>query len=302
MYVLRIFIIEAQLKATCQDLHLQISELDFFLSVLVVVLLTAGGNIINDYFDVKVDKINKPERVIIGKTVKRRVAMALHQSFNITAVAISFYLCWKYKFWLPLAIPILVATLLWWYSPIFKKMSFVGNMVVAICVSIVPIWAAIFELHEQVVLNHLDLFQNGRINGMLLWILTYAGFAFLISLSREAIKDLEDLQGDKEGEYKTMPIIQGETFTKHYASLLMALTVGLTIFLFYKTGLDWKTDTTASALLFLCTILPGLITIIFSSFSRRKKHYTIASASAKLTMAGGLVLCILAGTYIWVCS
>ncbi|MFY7707278.1 MAG: geranylgeranylglycerol-phosphate geranylgeranyltransferase [Flavobacteriales bacterium] len=283
-------------------MKLRLSEFDFFLSVLVVVLLTAAGNIINDYFDVKVDLINKPDRVVVGKTVKRRVAMVLHQSFNIIGVFISIYLSIKYNLWWPVLIPVVIATLLWFYSPIFKKQIFSGNLVVALCVSFVPIWTGAYEI-PLIIKYYKDIHQNADLLQTNLWIIigAYALFAFLLSLSREALKDLEDLKGDKIGQYQTMPIVKGEGFTRNYAALMMLLCLGAVSLAFYRVGLHPGTDINAALALAACVIIPGMLTIFISLFARKKSHYSIASLLAKITMAGGLVLCVLAGNYLWSC-
>jgi 4-hydroxybenzoate polyprenyltransferase len=302
MHVLRLFLIAPYIDSQCLGMKLRLSEFDFFLSVLVVVLLTAAGNIINDYFDVKVDLINKPDRVVVGKTVKRRVAMVLHQSFNIIGVFISIYLSIKYNLWWPVLIPVVIATLLWFYSPIFKKQIFSGNLVVALCVSFVPIWTGAYEI-PLIIKYYKDIHQNADLLQTNLWIIigAYALFAFLLSLSREALKDLEDLKGDKIGQYQTMPIVKGEGFTRNYAALMMLLCLGAVSLAFYRVGLHPGTDINAALALAACVIIPGMLTIFISLFARKKSHYSIASLLAKITMAGGLVLCVLAGNYLWSC-
>lgn len=278
------------------------SGFDFFLSVLVVILLTAGGNIINDYFDVKVDLINKPERVVVGKTVKRRVAMVLHQSFNVAAMLISIYLCYRYKNWEALIIPVIISTLLWFYSPILKKKILIGNLVVALCVSAVPVWAGVFEI-PRIIQHYKDIHHSPDILRQTLWtiILVYAVFAFLLSLSREAIKDLEDLEGDKEGQYRTMPIEKGKTFTQLYAALVMVLCLAAVVYTYFRMGFDPVGNRESAIALSICVLLPGLASALTTLFAKGKKHYSAASFLAKTTMAGGLVLCVLAGKYLWYC-
>lgn len=302
MYVLRFFIIQPIIEATCLGMKLQMSEFDFFLSVTVVVLLTAAGNIINDYFDVKVDKINKPERVLIGKTIKRRVAMVAHQTMNVAAVLITAYLCNKHDSWKPIAIPIVIATLLWFYSPFFKKQIIIGNIVVAFCVSIVPIWTGVFEIPE-LMKSYRDMLPNSDSieRTLWLWILAYACFAFLLSLSREALKDLEDLKGDKEGDYHTLPIIAGERFTRIYASSLMLLCLFAVYFVFSEAGMSISEDPKAAIFILALVVAPGTLTILQALRARTKSHYTLASLAAKSTMAGGIILCVLAGLYLWRC-
>ncbi|MFM1998391.1 MAG: hypothetical protein RL204_338 [Bacteroidota bacterium] len=273
------------------------SDLDFFILTLIVILLTASGNIINDYFDVKVDKINKPEKVLVGKTVKRRVAMALNHGLNITAILFSCYLAYKFHSWTSLLIPLIIATLLWFYSPIFKKQIFIGNIIVAICVAVIPIWAGIFEMIGLTQHYGQSAEVQSIIQSMWKWLGMYCLFAFLISLSREAFKDLEDLQGDKIGEYKTLPLVLGENFAKMYASIMMLLCLIAVSYFYHSLGYRLLENLIESAGVVILVILPGLISIYFGLSSRHKIAYTKASLFAKLTMGGGIILCALAGYF-----
>jgi 4-hydroxybenzoate polyprenyltransferase len=297
MYVLRYFIILPIIKQQHVGIEPQMSEFDFFVLTLIVILLTASGNIINDYFDVKVDKINKPEKVLVGKTVKRRVAMALNHGLNIAAMLLSAYLSYKFHSWTTLLIPLTIATLLWFYSPIFKKQIFIGNIIVAICVAIIPLWTGVFELIAlkqafPKVAAALVIRQT-----ILQWIGMYALFAFLISLSREAFKDLEDLQGDKIGEYKTLPLVLGENFAKIYASAMMLFCLIAVSYFYHSLGFRLGVNIIESISVVILVILPGLLSIYFGLSSKHKIAYTKASLFSKLTMGGGIILCALAGYF-----
>jgi 4-hydroxybenzoate polyprenyltransferase len=297
MYVLRYFIILPIIKQQHVGIEPQMSEFDFFLLTLIVILLTASGNIINDYFDVKVDKINKPEKVLVGKTVKRRVAMALNHGLNIAAMLLSAYLSYKFHSWTTLLIPLTIATLLWFYSPIFKKQIFIGNIIVAICVAIIPLWTGVFELIalKQAYPKVAAAFVIRQT--ILQWIGMYALFAFLISLSREAFKDLEDLQGDKIGEYKTLPLVLGENFAKIYASAMMLFCLIAVSYFYHSLGFRLGVNIIESISVVILVILPGLLSIYFGLSSKHKIAYTKASLFSKLTMGGGIILCALAGYF-----
>ena len=93
----------------------------FTLLIVSTVLIAAAGNIINDYFDIQADKINKPDRVVIGKFIKKRWAIALHWIFNVIAVLISIYLSIYYQSLWFVFIQVVIVNLLWFYSLYFKK-------------------------------------------------------------------------------------------------------------------------------------------------------------------------------------
>jgi 4-hydroxybenzoate polyprenyltransferase len=166
---------------------------DFRLLLLSIstVLIAAAGYIINDYYDVKIDYINKPERVVIGKSITRRYAILFHIALSALGILIGFYLSWRIA-----AVNILSVFLLWLYSNNLKRLPFIGNLAVAILTS-----AAIYVV---------DILY--RTNGSL--VIIYALFAFFMTLVREIIKDMEDLKGDNTFGCKTLPIVWGIRKTK----------------------------------------------------------------------------------------
>ena len=118
----------------------------FHFSLLIVstVLIAAAGNIINDYFDIKADKINKPDRVVIGKFIKKRWAIALHWIFNVIAVLISIYLSIYYQSLWFVFIQVVIVNLLWFYSLYFKKKILIGNFIIALMTGIIPLLVVVF--------------------------------------------------------------------------------------------------------------------------------------------------------------
>ncbi|GAB3327294.1 geranylgeranylglycerol-phosphate geranylgeranyltransferase [Larkinella ripae] len=162
-----------------------------FLLSLSTICIAAAGYIINDYFDIKIDIVNKPERVIIGRYLKRQIAMGAHQALNLLGVVIGLYLS-KWVF----VVNVLSATLLWFYSSTFKRQPFIGNFVVAFLTALALILLAVYY-RQQV-----DL------------LLIYALFSFVITLVREIIKDMEDVKGDARFGCRTLPIIWGLRRTK----------------------------------------------------------------------------------------
>ena len=170
-----------------------------FLLSLSTVLIAAAGYIINDYFDIKIDMINKPDRVIIGRYLKRQVAMGLHQGLNFLGVVIGFYLS-KWVF----VVNVLSVTLLWFYSSTFKRQPFIGNFIVALLTALSLVVLAVFY-RQQV-----DL------------LLIYALFSFVITLVREIIKDMEDVKGDARFGCRTLPIIWGLRRTKQLLYSIIA--------------------------------------------------------------------------------
>lgn len=282
---------------------LQMDDWKFGLSVLVMVLLAAAGNIINDYFDVRVDRINKPEKVIVGKLVKRRVAMITHHSFNALAVIIGFYLAWDSGQYLIALLPILMGTLLWFYSLNFKKLPWIGNFVVALLVGVVPIWAGIFEIplmteaHTKALLvNSPDqLYISQGFYGLVLWlwVIGVSIFAFWLTLIREVVKDLEDIRGDHMAGFRTLPIVWGIKKTKVYVYCLYTVfTIGLfwatPLFIEYTNGINvsWP----YWVILILGVGIPALVSFVSVFRGTKKSHFKKASVAIKVIMLSGITI------------
>jgi len=174
------------------------------------VLIAAAGYIINDYYDIKIDLINKPDRVVIGKSITRRYAILFHTLLSFAGVLLGWFLSWKIA-----AVNFACATLLWWYSNNLKRQPFIGNFVVALLTGI-AIWLVD------------SLYKSGH-----MLIVTYAAFAFFMTLIREIIKDIEDLKGDQTFGCKTLPIIWGIRKTKYFIYGILAIFVMTVMVLYY---------------------------------------------------------------------
>jgi len=166
-------------------------------------LVAAAGYVINDYFDVKIDLINKPNRVVVGRQMSRRKAIAVHIILSGTGVAFGLAVNWKVA-----ALNLVSAILLWWYSAKLKRGAFFGNLVISLLTAFSLL--VICLLYEQ-------------------WppaILLYALFAFFMTMVREAVKDMEDVRGDQAFGCRTLPIRWGIAATKIYTGILVLLLVG----------------------------------------------------------------------------
>jgi 4-hydroxybenzoate polyprenyltransferase len=178
---------------------------DWRLYVLSVstVLIAAAGYIINDYYDVKIDLINKPERVVVGKSMRRRYALFFHTSLTVLGIALGFLLNWKIG-----VVNFFSGFLLWWYSNFLKRQPFVGNFAVAVLTGFsVYVVAILFDPFNKL-------------------IIVYGLFSFFITLLREIIKDMEDLKGDNTFGCKTLPIVWGIRRSKSFIYLLVVLHLG----------------------------------------------------------------------------
>jgi 4-hydroxybenzoate polyprenyltransferase len=278
----------------------QLTHFEFVLLMASAVLLTAAGNIINDYFDQRVDKINKPEKVIVGKRIKRRVAIVLHQLLNVVAVILAAVVCSNQNWYLPLVIPIVIATLLWFYSPVLKKKWMIGNLTVAFCTCLVPLWAALFDLHH-IRSKYVDQLVEGeqflaRIE-LVIWIICIS--SFVLNLVREAIKDAEDMQGDATDNYQTLPIVSGIANTVRYAQVLLTVYLALMVFLALRPVLQFESNKLQLIVFMALIIGPGFYAFWAISTASEKSTFARASAALKWMMLLGLVAVIVLSRISW---
>ena len=200
MVVLTQYLTRVFLVGNPSDWQHFILEPQLILIVVSTVLIAAAGYIINDYFDVKIDLINKPDRVVVGRYLPRRHAMLLHQSLSVAGVMLGLLVSkWVFLF------NGFCITLLWLYSERLKRQPFIGNFVVALLSALTLL---VFVVCHP---------NNPELIG------TYAIFAFFITLIREIIKDMEDLKGDATHGCKTLPILWGVRPTKGFVYVLIAL-------------------------------------------------------------------------------
>lgn len=187
-----------------QNIPLALSDWHFVLLVLSTMSIAAGGYIINNIFDVQTDTDNKPENVVVGKSISENRANNLYIGFTVIGVSIGFYLSNVFDKPSFASVSIVIAATLYFYSTSLKQSLLVGNFVVALMLSFSLMVIGIFDLIP--VTND----QNRPVMGMLFGILLdYAIFAFIINFMREIVKDLEDYEGDFNEGMQTLPIVLG---------------------------------------------------------------------------------------------
>jgi len=181
----------------------------FALLVFSTVIIAAGGYIINDIYDYKIDLINKPDQLIINKKISSKNAWIIYWSISIFGFLISLYLAFYVKN-LPLVLIYPIAILLLFlYSKSLKKSVLVGNLIVALFCAFVP-GIVLFAERETLMPSSeykeycltSELISNPAIQSFFFYIL----FAFISTLYREVIKDIEDVEGDKKNGCKTLPV------------------------------------------------------------------------------------------------
>lgn len=270
-----------------------LSIIDFFLLMTASVAIAAAGYIINDYFDMDIDFINKPERMIIGRTISRRWAMLLHMLLSLTGLFLTAIVSMHLgSLWL-LFMNFLSVFLLLLYSSTFKKKLIIGNVIISLLTSwvVISLFISAFKWNDMQYLNA----NQSVLSTLYKYTIAYAAFAFVVSLVREVVKDAEDQIGDRQYGCTTMPIKWGQASTKIFlfvwllvlfASLLTIL-VAQSISLAFYDIFNFKTWI---QVLFLFLLLLQLIILV-----RRLKRasvpvdYSDISRDLKLFMLTGIL-------------
>jgi 4-hydroxybenzoate polyprenyltransferase len=265
-------------------MELQFPWYDFVILVAATVFITAGGYVINDYFDIKTDLINKG-KVIVGTKIPRRQAMMWHNIFNITGVIAGFYISWKAGYIWMGTLFLIVSGLLYFYSASYKRQFLIGNIIVAVLTAMVPLLVVIYEwpaLYRYYAVYAIIL---PDINFIFFWVGGFAVFAFLTTLTREIIKDIEDFEGDIAYGRKTLPIVIGVVTSKIVSVSLIIITIALLYIIWHLFVNDYITLGYIS----VTVVLPLLYVIYKIIISRNRKQLHAASSIMKIVMLMGIL-------------
>jgi len=253
---------------------------NYLLLSVASVLIAAAGYIINDYFDINIDLVNKPKGNVVDSIVSRRWAIVWHFILSFTAVLLSAYVSWKTGLWYIVIINTICVALLFGYSVSLKRKLLSGN----ILISLLTAWVILILVLAEVWKGIHTSVENARI--LRLGFL-YAGFAFITSLIREAVKDVEDMNGDVKYGCRTMPILWGVNATKVYVAVwLIVLIASLTIIQFYVAQYKWWWPIAYSILLI---IIPLLFFLYKLYKAKTEKDFHFLSNLAKFIMLTGIL-------------
>lgn len=193
-------------------------SLHYLLMITATVLIAAAGYISNDYFDVESDRINKPEKKYIGVQISAGSALATALVLSFFAAILAIWLSVVMQNWLPAALLIIALAVAWWYAVKLKKSLAWGNIAVASMSAGTIAMAWVIENQYSQITDEPFRIISGIIAAITI-------FAFLLSMMREIVKDLEDMEGDKIINCKSLPIVKGIPFTKTLVLMLSEITI-----------------------------------------------------------------------------
>jgi 4-hydroxybenzoate polyprenyltransferase len=248
------------LVGTDESYKIYLLDPNLFLLSTSTILIAAAGYIINDYYDIKIDYINRPDKVVVGKLIKRRIALTTHMVFTYFGILIGVLL--------NLFVGIVNLTagfVLWFYSNHLKRIPLIGNLSIALLTA-----AGLMVVNILYPKN-------------LMLVFIYAVFAFFINLIREIIKDLEDWKGDQAFGCKTLPVIWGIRKTKRLLLLIVS------IFIFLIVSLTLKLDNYFLKIYFVFLAIPAIVFVQRLIRADSKKDFYLLSGFSKLIMLSGII-------------
>jgi|WetSurSiteA1Bulk_404760.scaffolds.fasta_scaffold00440_6 4-hydroxybenzoate polyprenyltransferase len=254
----------------------------FALLVTATVLITAGGYAINDYFDRKMDRVNKPQSLIVGRLIYPRHAMAYHLIFSIAGVITGTWVALRSDQLFLSLVFFIVSGLLWFYSTTYKRELLLGNIIVALMTAMVPFLVLLFELPLLAHAYGSDVTYITR--PMMIWTLGFSLFAFLLNLTREIVKDAEDFEGDQAYGKRTVPVVWGMTAARWMTTFLVLAVIALLI-------LSWMLyvpDKISLAYFLLMLIIPLVLVVIILFFRKDRRSWHLASLLLKVIMLSGI--------------
>ncbi len=189
-------------------------DLNLFILVFASSLTIASGYIINSFYDSKKDLINRPNKSMLDRLVSQKTKLNVYFTLNFIVALMALFVSWRAFLFFSVYI-----FLIWFYSHKIKKQPFIGNLMSAF-LAVLPFFAILLYYYNQIPFEEIENYSN-----QLAVIFAHASFLFLLLLTREMIKDLENLKGDLANNYKTIPIVYGEKFSKNIISVLIIATV-----------------------------------------------------------------------------
>ena len=233
------------------------SIFDYSILILSTLIIAAAGNMINDYFDIKADRINKPERLIVSKYLKKRWVILLHWILNSIAVLISIYLSLKYTSFLFVFIHLASINLLWFYSVYLKRKVVIGNFIVSLLASCIPLIAVWYFKIANESIHSFSSYDaeswSSNIEYSFIYFISFCGF--LQIFAREITKDIDDIIGDKVINAISIPMKYGVQKAAWIAMILLQIPMIIGIILYISA----KIEVTTLSLSFL--IGAGLINL-----------------------------------------
>lgn len=268
-------------------------QLPWYIVLLIAVatiLIAAGGYVINDYFDIKIDRINRPDQLIVSQHISKENAMRLSISLSGVGMVCGLVVAWLLRSSTIGILFAIIPGLLWFYSSSYKRLLIVGNVTIALLSALSPMMVAIANV-AQLQLKYSSILPYTTLeHDIYAWVGGFSLFAFLLTWIREIVKDLQDQMGDRELECHSMPIVWGNTVTKIVVTALIVLTTALIVWLWYSVlpfDRTWSSFSTRYIALGILIPLWGALWLLWAA--KIPSDYRTCQQVIKLTMFLGML-------------
>ena len=249
--------------------------------VLACVCIAAGGNVINDVYDVPIDTINKPDKVIIGKFISEKKAVFFYMALTIVGVALGFVVANHVGRPGLAAIFIVVAALLYFYASFGKSIVLLNNIWIAALVAFGVLIVLIFDVYPVIIrTERAPYVVASRL------IFHYAVFAFILNWIREIVKDVEDINGDQNGGISTLPIAIGRSRS---LSTIFMMGVVTSLLVLYYTYVKFYQNAFLSGYFLIAVVAPLIYFCIRAWQAETPKDYRLLSLLLKGIMFTGVL-------------
>lgn len=258
--------------------------------VFASVLIAAGGYAINDYFDIWIDHVNKPDRVVVDAVIQRRTVMLLHLVLSVAGLLLSFLVSYQTGIWSIGFGNLAVVVLLWLYSTTFKKQLLIGNIIIAVMTAWVLIVGYLLVGGRFIYSGDL---WSAETAGLFKKTMLFAGFAFSTTLIREVVKDMEDFAGDLKFGCKTMPIVWGLPVSKMFVAIWIFISAVMLLMLqllAWNAGWRWSV---CYSIVFL--IIPLLFLLNDVKYANTTSDFARLSMRLKWIMLAGILSMLFVG-------
>jgi 4-hydroxybenzoate polyprenyltransferase len=256
------------------------SNLGFALLVVSTLLVAAGGYVVNDYLDTDIDAVNKSDKVIVGNTISKKATWNIYVTLSLLGLLAAALPAWEIGNVNYVLIQVVSGGLLWFYSYSYKRQILIGNLVVSGLSAIIVLLPFYYEAMAE------DKLYN-TISVNFFFVKAYFTFAFLTTFSREIIKDLEDMEGDRSANCRTFPIVAGVVPAKIMAIFFTVTVMAAVGYLQYS---QYEAQDYISMIYFLVAVqLPSLWLVIKTARAKEKHDFHFASTLSKVVMVGGIL-------------
>jgi 4-hydroxybenzoate polyprenyltransferase len=265
-----------------------LTSFQFFLLVLSTCCIAAAGYSINNFFDRDIDEANnKNNTSAISQPIKRNAFFVL----SAVGIVIGCYLTYAVGLRQIAFVNAVTVGLLYFYSASYKRILFIGNFVVAFLTAIAVFMPAFADYELQYAFRDIRLpaANNAAYNlKVIIGIcFAYALFAFLVTLVREIVKDMEDVEGDRLYGCNTLPIVAGNQVAARTAQFFLLLIV-LAIGYVQYSQQQWENKPTFLYTT-VCIQLPLLVLFVYLFIAKQTNQFKTASLLCKIIMLLGVL-------------